>query len=172
MSHPENAPGELPDRRGSTLRIALRLLPLLALLVAAVTALQQARAGSDHYYPPVTDPIVLDECSACHMAFPPSMLPTRSWNALMDDLANHFGDDATLDPDTREHVRAYLVARASDANHPRTEGATPLRITELLRWLREHDEIPARVWKRDEVRSPANCQACHLAADRGIFDDD
>ena len=41
--------------------------------------------------PPIEHAATLKECGACHLAFPPQMLPARSWKKLMGDLANHFG---------------------------------------------------------------------------------
>jgi hypothetical protein len=60
--------------------------------------LGRAQAGGSHYFPPVADPVVKEECGSCHIAFAPSMLPASSWKRMMDDLKNHFGDDATIDP--------------------------------------------------------------------------
>ena len=40
------------------------------------------------------------ECAACHVAYPPGMLPKTSWQHLMDNLPRHYGTDASLDPAT------------------------------------------------------------------------
>ncbi|HNG39593.1 MAG TPA: cytochrome C, partial [Accumulibacter sp.] len=76
---------------------------LLAVLASAML-FQIARAGG-HYYPPVTDALVKEECGSCHLAFPPSMLPSSSWQRLMAGLKNHFGDDASVDPATANRIR-------------------------------------------------------------------
>ncbi len=153
----------------------------LAALVFGALAFERARAGADHYYPPVTDAVTQQECGSCHMAFPPAMLPAASWRRMMGDLANHFGDDASLDAATAERITRYLVASAGDAGGHRYVGkmlrgvsadAAPLRITELPKWIREHDEVPRREWTSKEVGSKANCPACHVDADRGYFEDD
>ncbi|RPI46945.1 MAG: cytochrome C [Betaproteobacteria bacterium] len=146
----------------------------------SATLLGRARAGSDHFFPGVSDPVVREECGSCHLAYPPSMLPARSWQRMMAGLKNHFGDDASLDAATAERVRRYLAANAADAGGRRygdklTRGlpaaSTPLRISELPRWIREHRKVPAWEWTHKEVRTKANCTACHADAERGYFDD-
>jgi hypothetical protein len=47
----------------------------------------------------------------------------------------------------------------------------PLRITELPRWIKEHRRVPEREWRQRDVRSKANCPACHVDAERGYFED-
>ncbi len=130
---------------------------------------------------PVTDPSYRNECGSCHMAYPPGLLPGRSWNRLMDGLADHFGDNAELDAATAAKVRAYLTANAADKSNYRRSlammrslpaAATPLRISETPYFQRKHDEVPARlVSGNPKVRSFANCQACHVSAPKGIFNE-
>ncbi len=154
----------------------------LGMLAAALSTawLERARAGGSDFFPPVSDPIVKQECGSCHLAYPPSMLPARSWERTMAGLANHFGDDASLDAATAERVRRYLAANAADAAGRRyseklTRGlaawSEPLRITELPGWQRKHRKIPAWEWTHKDVRTKANCTACHADAERGYFDD-
>ena len=54
------------------------------------------------------------ECSACHEFIPPHAEPMREWRALMQNLPNHMGEDATLPEPLRSDIEAYLVANASD----------------------------------------------------------
>jgi hypothetical protein len=161
-------------------------LPVRAIAVGLVAlgfatlVLEHARAGDDEHFPPVTDPLTLKECGGCHLAFPPAMLPAASWRKLMAGLDDHFGDDASLDADTAAQITRYLVANAGDggARHSARllrglgADAAPLRITELPRWVREHDEVPRREWTSKEVGSKANCAACHADAEKGYFEDD
>ena len=162
----------------------LRTLPLLlvaALLAAVLVAAGKATADEDEYFPPVADAATEKECGACHLAFPPSMLPARSWRAVMAGLDDHFGEVATLDPATASAIEQYLVANAGDTGGARwgrgalrgiAADATPLRITETPTWVREHrHEVPASAWSNPKVGSKANCVACHRAAERGIYED-
>ena len=155
-------------------------LSVLALGFTAVL-LDKARAGGAHYFAPVSDPVVKEECGSCHLAYPPSMLPVRSWERLMAGLPDHFGTDASLEAKTAEHIRRYLSENAAD-NGGRRYGAkltrgvalssTPLRITELPQWMRKHRKVPAWEWTHKDVRTKANCAACHTGAERGYFEDD
>lgn len=154
----------------------------LGLVVLALSAvvLQRAQAGGSHFYPPVADALVKEECGSCHIAFAPSMLPASSWQRMMADLKNHFGDDATVDAVTAAKIGAYLAANAADAGGRRygdklqrgvAADNAPLRITELPKWVREHRKVPAWEWKHKDVRTRANCAACHADAERGYYDD-
>ncbi len=128
---------------------------------------------------PITDDMTQTECSACHTAYAPVFLPARSWTAIMGDLANHFGEDASLPADKQATILAYLVANAadSDAGSKRMlrgikTDATPLRITELPWWKRAHDELNAKRFTSDKVKSASNCIACHTTADKGFYAED
>ena len=44
-----------------------------------------------------TNPAYEEECGSCHMAYPPGLLPGVSWQRLMAELDNHFGDNAEID---------------------------------------------------------------------------
>ncbi len=107
------------------------------------------------------------ECSACHIAYAPGLLPAESWRKVMAGLDKHFGSDASLDAQDNKEITAFLVNNASRRN----DAAAPLRISETAWFKRKHDghEIDPRVWKSPQVKSPANCAACHPRAERGGF---
>ncbi len=145
----------------------------VALLLAASPAL-----ADDERVRPVADPVVRKDCGACHMAFQPAFLPARSWDRLMEGLADHFGEEASLPADKVEIIRAYLTANAGDKagrgearkfmRWVAPEG-TPLRITENPAFLREH-RFPDSVWKDPKVVTRSNCPACHGRADQGLYE--
>ena len=110
------------------------------------------------------------ECGACHLAYPPQLLPARSWRAIMQGLDKHFATDASLDPATARGVQAFLEQHAGrDRGGP--EASAPIRITDTGWFRREHRKIPAASWAHPDVRSRANCPACRRAAERGDFDE-
>jgi hypothetical protein len=121
------------------------------------------------------------ECGSCHMAYPPSLLPARSWEALMAGLADHFGDNAELPADSVAKIRDYLVTNAADHSNARRAfafaravpaGEAPLRITETPYFKRKHDEVPLDVVRKiPEIGSFSNCQACHRQANAGSFNE-
>lgn len=98
------------------MRIPYRPLAIgIVTLAFSALILARAQAGDPHFFAPVTDPVVKEECGSCHLAFAPSMLPARSWQRMMGKLDNHFGDNASLDPATAEKITSYLVANAGDS---------------------------------------------------------
>ena len=111
------------------------------------------------------------ECGECHVAYPPMMLPASSWRAVMEDLSHHFGVDASLDPQTRAEITDFLIKHAGREPSRTTEPL--LRITET-RWFKdEHqEELPASIWQHPQVKSAANCEACHVQAAQGDYDED
>ncbi|HEX2531186.1 MAG TPA: diheme cytochrome c [Burkholderiaceae bacterium] len=110
------------------------------------------------------------ECAACHVAYPPGMLPAASWQRIMNDLPQHYGTDASLDPATVEQLSTWLSTHAGTYKRVR-EVPPEDRITNSAWFIRKHDEVPVRVWKLPAVKSPANCIACHARADQGDFNE-
>jgi len=121
-----------------------------------------------------------EECSACHLAYQAYFLPKRSWQAIMADLPNHFGEDASLPDADRAEIEAYLMAGAADRQGRKPKwlqrlpaGAVPLRISELSWFTHEHgNRVKSRVAKDPAIGSISNCAACHKGAERGLYDDD
>ncbi len=111
------------------------------------------------------------ECAACHIAYPPALLPAGSWNRLMGRLDNHFGSDAALDPKTTAEIKAWLDREAGTGRRARSEPPED-RITRSAWFVRKHEEVRSDIWKRASVKSPANCAACHRGAERGDYDED
>ena len=154
-------------------------LTLAALLFSGLF-LSRAQAGGGHFFAPVADPVVREECGSCHLAFPPSMLPASSWKRMMGELDKHFGSDASVTPAAAERITRSLSETAADTGGQRYGGklmrgvalaSAPQRITELPKWVNEHNDISAKEWKRKEVGSKANCAACHSDAERGYFNE-
>jgi hypothetical protein len=116
------------------------------------------------------EPTYAKECGACHLAYPPGMLPAGSWRRMLGELDRHFGQNAELDEPTRARLEGWLVAGAGQAR-PEGGGA-PQRITRLPWFVKEHRQVTAEVVARPAVRSIANCAACHQGAARWDFDED
>lgn len=136
--------------------------------VALFAAALPARADED-YRAAVRNPAYQAECAACHAAYPPQLLSAASWRAVMDGLGKHFGSDASLDLAANTEILRYLEANAGRRDTS-AAGKPQLRITETRWFVREHsEELPHDVWKHLEVKSAANCAACHTAADKGDF---
>lgn len=115
-------------------------------------------------------PTYQQECSGCHVAFPPGMLPAASWNRLMNNLPRHYGTDASLDAATVKQLDTWLTANAGTYKRVR-EVPPDDRITRSSWFVRKHDEVSASTWKLPAVKNAANCSACHTQADQGTFNE-
>jgi hypothetical protein len=141
--------------------LAIRLLALIMGVAAAPTFGGQEifRVANEGYR---------SECGSCHIPYPPALLPRESWQAIVADLHNHFGSDASIDATTARGIEAYLIANAARRPAP-ADRLPPLRITATRWFVHEHDEVPATLWKSSGVKSPSNCSACHPRAEQGEF---
>jgi hypothetical protein len=146
-------------------------IPVLALL-AGLLAAGPGRADGDRAAARVPlHPAYQQECAACHLAYPPGMLPAASWRRLMDDLPRHFGTDASLDAATLAQLNGWLAANAATHKKVARDPSPPPqdRITRSAWFLREHGEVRPATWALPAVKSAANCAACHTRADQGEF---
>lgn len=155
-----------------------KFLAISVLGAVLLAASGMAVKADDDWMPPVTDPVVIKECGACHMVFQPGFLPAESWTKMMSDLKNHFGENATLDPAIAKPIEEYLTANAA-RNSRRMRSASgnepPLRISETRWFKRKHDKrgrsSPENL-KRHKAKSIAQCEACHRGAEKGYYEDD
>ncbi|WP_414691198.1 diheme cytochrome c [Noviherbaspirillum sp.] len=130
-----------------------------------------AMADDDHHGRRVPlSPQYKQECGSCHVPYPPGLLPAASWQRLMQNLPQHFGTDASLDPAATKQIAAWLDANAGTGKRAREEPPQD-RITKSAWFVRKHDEVPAADWKRPAIKSAANCAACHPQADQGAFNE-
>jgi hypothetical protein len=144
--------------------------------IVAVTALwvlapgfEPAFADSGAAHVPLL-PRYEQECAACHIAYPPGMLPAASWQRLMQGLDRHFGTDASLDAASVREIGAWLSQHAGTYKRVREEPPQD-RITRSAWFERKHraSEVPPDLWRHPAVRSASNCAACHSRAAEGRF---
>ncbi len=110
------------------------------------------------------------ECSSCHVAFPPTLMPAASWNRIMNTLPKHFGTDASLDAATLKELSGWVTAHAG--TYKRVSEEPPQdRISRTAWFVRKHNEVSSATWKIPAVKSAANCGACHTTADKGDFNE-
>ena len=151
-----------------------------ALCVGIFSSVATAHGGRAELVGAATNGAYLKECGACHLAYQPQFLPKRSWEKIMTTLDSHFGDSAALDDALKSELQGYLAKNSADASSAKISrkvldslaaGETPLRITDTPYFKRKHREVRADVFKRKSIGSPANCPACHLAADKGDYNE-
>lgn len=126
------------------------------------------------------NPKYREQCGSCHFAYPAGLLPAASWERIMGNLADHFGENAELPAADTAELTAYLSANAADSGaavgrsvaFARSADGAPLRITETAYFQREHRELPRRaVQDNPQVGSFSNCNACHTRAAEGSFNE-
>jgi hypothetical protein len=156
----------MPITRSRSSRLAIWAV---ALVIVGLGQPAQADDGPRAALVPLL-PSYQTECAACHVAYPPGMLPAASWQRLTTHLPNHFGADASLDAATVKEVSTWLSAHAATGRRAQ-ESPPEDRITRSRWFTRQHDEVPAATWTRASVKSPSNCTACHTGADRGDFNE-
>jgi hypothetical protein len=155
-------------------RNAAGLLALLGSLTLCGVVLAAPRN-----FPVVTHGTYLKECGACHMAFPPQLMPARSWRRVMESLDAHFGDSARLDPATQATIAEYLATNAADgAENAESiavmasvrDGATPERISKVPYIEGLHAAVLDPRWNgTPRPKTLAQCPVCHYRAETGDF---
>ena len=129
---------------------------------------------------PAANPIYKNSCGGCHFPYPPGLLPGLSWKLILDRLENHFGDQVSIDPRSREEILKYLQDNGADRGGSKKSikimsslhGQNPIRITEIPIIQKKHRGIKAEILNRKSIMSLSNCSACHQTAVQGIFDED
>jgi len=144
-------------------------------IMIGLLILSAGMRARDQKINPVNHALTQEECSACHLAFPAAMLPSKSWTHLMNSLESHFGEDASLDEESVTAIANYLNANSADsswAGNRFSRGQTrawPIRITETDHWLREHKNQSFTDAAKLEDIKRSDCAACHDSAAEGNF---
>jgi len=155
------------------------LFVLISILGAVGLWVVRAPAALPAQFPMPSGKVYVNECGACHTAYAPGLLPTRSWHKMMAELENHFGEDASLGEPEYHAVLKELETLAADGSYADKrmrrisaalpKSSAPQRITETDYFRELHISIPNEVWKRKKIQAPSNCGACHGRANNGVF---
>lgn len=97
------------------------------------------------------------ECGECHPAFPPEALSVRQWHAILRNLSNHYGEDASLSPKTLQQVRENLLQQAG----PEVDASTPLLVSNGAWWRNRHQKLAQKGTRKRKGIRMDNCVACH-----------
>jgi hypothetical protein len=149
----------------------LRLFIAVILAMSVAIPVTQAEISRDNpdfdllFQPAKVNAKWQQECSACHIAFPPGLLQAESWLKIMQNLDNHFGVDASLAANEHKEITSFLMSNAS------TEWIAPIapsRISEAP-WFKDRHRLHKDAWGDKRVKSASNCFACHKHAEHGDF---
>ena len=140
------------------------------------------RNGHDNndHLKPVTNQTYKETCGECHFAYQPELLPSASWLKILNQLDDHFGEEIEADPDTIKTISDYLKTNGAENSSAKRSkkimrslgNQVPMRISDIPYIREKHHELDPAVFKRESVGSLANCTACHITAEKGIYDDD
>jgi cytochrome b len=116
------------------------------------------------------------ECASCHLAYPPELLPARSWLRMLGEQGRHFGEDLGLSDDTLEALRGAAAQAESGSRWAGVAlrasvpaGQAPQRITETAFWQARHHRVEPGRFKSEAVTGRHDCEACHRDALSAIF---
>lgn len=179
----KKVPEDMPAVASRTGIAIILLIILLAYLLSAGIGLIPGKEAFESQFTgkplPMSD-VWQQECSSCHLAYHPSLLPARSWEKLLQQQHDHFAEDLYLEQQTVKQLADY--ARTNSAEQGMTEPARkimdllksseiPLRITDTRYWIHKHDEVADKVWKQTNVNGKNQCESCHSDAKQGWFED-
>ncbi len=176
-----------PKDEGVKLYPLLAVLMLGTVLTAGIFYFHDyvTRSKERPFFAFVSDPLPdnetwRSECSDCHIAYYPTLLPARSWQKIMNEQDEHFEEDLMLEEETISEITHFLIQYSSESgltesahksNQEIPADQTPIRITNTAYWKRHHDDIDERYWKLESVSNKINCDACHYDAEKGWFED-
>lgn len=103
------------------------------------------------------NPAYEETCGACHRPYSAELLPSGSWERILSDLENHFGQEVEMDQSRKEAITTYLIENSADKSSGRLGsrimrslgGETPARITQVPYIRYRHRRISA------------DCSGCH-----------
>src|SRR5574344_834705 len=109
---------------------------------------------------------------------PPNLLHKKSWELIMGDLENHFGDDASLDEKTNQDILTFLLKNSAETSTNKASwnflnsigDKDIIALSKTTYWERKHKKIPKEVFKNEKVKSVANCKACHSDSEKELIE--
>ena len=122
----------------------------------------------------------VNECASCHTLYPPNLMPKKSWELIMSDLENHFGDDASLDEELNKNILAFLLKNSSETSTMENSwkflnsigDKDIIAISKTTYWDKRHKDIPKEIFDNEKIKSKANCKACHSDIEKGLIEDE
>lgn len=122
----------------------------------------------------------VNECASCHTLYPPNLLPKKSWELIMSDLENHFGDDASLDEELNKNILAFLLKNSAETSTMENSwkflnsigDKDIITMSKTNYWEKTHEDIPKEIFDNEKIKSKANCKACHTDIEKGLIEDE
>ncbi|PLY09672.1 MAG: hypothetical protein C0625_00270 [Arcobacter sp.] len=128
----------------------------------------------------VQNELFVTECGSCHTLYTPNLLPKKSWRLIMSDLENHFGDDASLEKEDNISILNFLLKNSAEESTKEVsfkildsiKNKDIIAISDTVFWKHTHKDIPKTLFSHEQIKSKANCKACHLDIEKGLIEDE
>lgn len=156
----------------------LTLAAVIGVIAASYIPANESFAQADYSLVNVRDTVHIVSCGSCHLPYSPALLPLQSWQGIMDNLDDHFGEVVQLSEENKAHILGYMEKYALTEGQPGVMGQLgaelpdnpPLRITELPVFVNLHSNAEELLGLEREDRTLSTCEGCHRAAASHIFD--
>lgn len=113
------------------------------------------------------------ECAQCHTLYAPFMQTSDKHEKIMANLENHFGDDASIDDETNKQILEFLCQNSAENSSSKWAikfaKNDDIAITSSPFWQKAHENIDKEIFKREKIKSKANCSACHENIEKGLI---
>ncbi len=139
----------------------------------------QAKNRPAHFLSPEKNDLYESRCGTCHFLFRPGLMTSKSWVRIVEESAEHFGKNLSLDQSEKIELLTFLTKNSADEGWldvPDEIGETavilleqkmgqnnnaPVRVTQT-RYIKEaHNMIDPTVFDRKAVGGFNNCGGCH-----------
>jgi Dihaem cytochrome c len=153
-----------PSHRSRPNLIGLVLLIVLFSILMGIGLAQAIEPGGPDEVPDrfqLGQQIYLENCASCHIGVPPEVMPTQTWQTLIQD-PQHYGASITplRDPNRRilwNYLRTYSRPTNDDEQ-------TPYRIADSRYFRALHPKVPL-----PRRPSLSGCITCHPGANQFKF---
>jgi hypothetical protein len=165
----------------NALAIKSKIFFIAAVILLPISAFSDDNHDKNSkYLPVVTNETYKNACGSCHFAYQPSLLPSRSWEKIIDDENAHPGGVLSLDEKEKTEIKKYLTQNSAEKIQAKRSNkimnsvgnSTPVMISEIPYIKHKHHKISQEVFARKAIGSRGNCIACHKNAGSGFYEDD
>ena len=98
----------------------------------------------------------------------------------MGNLENHFGDDASIPEESNQNILAFLLENSAETSTTKASwkflssigDKDIIALTKTKFWEKKHRDIPKELFEHKEIKSKANCKACHSDVEKGLIENE
>jgi len=103
--------------------------------------------------------VYLENCSSCHIPIPPEVLPTETWQEIIENPQNHYGTKLSQIFSITQRLIWEYVRRYSRPLNPDEKIPMYMDKSRYFKALHPRVELPEQVTHQ-------SCQTCHLGTDK------